>query len=220
MNETALLTFAHLLALVYWLGADLGVFYSSFMLCDDRKSPEVRVSAAKILFALDLAPRICMTLMLPLGVHLAAATGYQRLPATVIIATWIVGLAWLAMVLALHFLGHGRDLRVLTRIDFWFRAVLASGLLVYGGLAIAGESSTATPWAGWKLAIFAGLIACGLAVRIRLKPFAAAFAQLAEGEPSAAVNAAIQRSIGGTRPFVLLIWLGLLANTALGVHLI
>jgi hypothetical protein len=220
MTEIALLSFAHLLGLVYWLGADLGVFYSSFILCDDRKSPEVRVSAARILFALDQAPRICMTLMLPLGVHLAVLTGFQRLPDWAVIATWCVGLAWLAMVLSLHFLGHGRDLRILTRVDFWFRAVLVAALLAYGVLAIAGESATATPWAGKKLVVFALLVACGLAVRIRLKPFGPAFASLARGNPSDADNEAIRRSIGGTRPFVVAIWLGLLINSALGVHLI
>jgi hypothetical protein len=220
VNEIALLSLAHLLGLVYWLGADLGVFYSSFVLCDDRKSPEARVTAAKILFALDQAPRMCMTLMLPLGVHLAVLTGFQRLPLWAVIATWGVGLAWLGMVLALHFLGHARDLRVLTRVDFWFRAVLVAALLTYGGLAIAGESATATPWAGKKLVVFALLVACGLAVRIRLKPFAPAFAQLASGAPSAEDNAAIQRSIGGTRPFVVAIWVGLLVQSALGVHLI
>ncbi|MEJ2535025.1 MAG: hypothetical protein P8008_06065 [Gammaproteobacteria bacterium] len=220
MNEIALLTLAHLLALVYWLGADLGVFYSSFVLCDDRKSPEVRVSAAKILFALDQAPRICMTLMLPLGVHLAVLTGFQRLPSWAVAVTWGIGLAWLGMVLALHFLGHGRDLRILTRVDFWFRALLVVALLAYGALAIAGESGTATPWAGKKLVVFALLVACGLAVRIRLKPFAPAFANLVRGTPSREDNAAIRRSIGGTRPFVVAIWVGLLVNSALGVHLI
>ena len=80
MTEIALLKMAHVLGLVYWLGADLGVFYSSFVLCDDKQSGPVRVSAAKILFALDQAPRMCMTLMLPLGIHLASKMGFIQAP--------------------------------------------------------------------------------------------------------------------------------------------
>lgn len=220
MSTVALLTLLHLLGLVYWLGADLGVFYSSFVLSDSSRSPEVRVSAARILFALDQAPRICMTLMLPLGVHLAAVTGYMQLPGWAVAAVWALGLGWLAMVLVLHFLGHGRDLRVLTRFDFGFRLVLAAALLAYAGMAIAGQVASATPWAGWKLAIFAGMVLCGLGVRLRLRPFGPAFARLLAGDPSPADNAAIRRSIGGTRPLVVLIWVGLLTNAALGVHLI
>ena len=220
MNETALLSLLHLLGLVYWLGADLGVFYSSFILCDERKSPAVRVSAAKILFALDQAPRICMTLMLPLGVHLAAITGYIRAPDWLVPAVWLLGLGWLAMVLALHFLGHGRDLRLLTRLDFWFRSVMVLALVLVAVLAIAGQLAAVSAWAGWKLGIFAGLVCCGLLVRVKLKPFGPAFARLAAGTHGPEDDAAINAAIGGSRPYVLLIWLGLLVSSALGVHLL
>ena len=220
MNEIALLSLLHLLGLVYWLGADLGVFYSSFILCDARKSAEVRVSAARILFALDQAPRISMTLMLPLGVHLASVMGYITAPAWLVPAVWLLGLSWLAMVLALHFLGHGRDLRLLTVFDFWFRATLIAVLLGVAALSIAGQLPAVSSWAGWKLAVFAGLVCCGLLVRIRLKPFGPAFARLAGGAHGPEDDAAISASIGGSRPFVLLIWLGLLVNSALGVHLV
>jgi hypothetical protein len=220
MTGIALLKLAHILGLVYWLGGDLGVFYSSFILCDDRKSPEVRVSAAKTLFALDQSARISMPLMLALGVHLAARLGYLPAPAWLVPAVWVVSLGWLAMVLALHYLGHGRDLRLLTRFDFWFRVVLATGLLLFAAATVTGQVAGASAWAGWKLGIFAVLVACGLAVRLRLKPFGPAFARLAAGTPSAADNDAIRRSIGGTRPFVLAIWAGLLVNSALGVHLL
>lgn len=220
MTDIALLKMAHLLGLVYWLGADLGVFYSSFVLCDDRQPSVVRVAAARILFALDQAPRLCMTLMLPLGVHLAAKLGFIQAPGWLVPTAWAVGLGWMAMVLVLHFAGHGRDLRLLTRFDFLFRAALVLLLITIAGLAIAGQLGAVTPWAGWKLGIFGLLVLCGLLVRVRLKPFGPAFGRLVRGEADDRDNAAIQSSIGGTRPFVVVIWIGLLINTALGLHLI
>lgn len=220
MTEIALLKFAHILGLVYWLGADLGVFYSSFVLCDDRKPTAVRLSAAKMLFALDQAPRISMTLMLPLGVHLAARLGYIAAPGWVIPVTWALALAWLTMVLVLHFKGHGGKLGWLTTVDFAFRTAVVMTLLALSGAALGGFIAGFTTWAAIKLAIFAGLVVCGLLVRIRLKPFGPAFAALAADRAGDAENLAIRRSIGGTRPFVVTIWIGLLVNTALGVHLL
>jgi hypothetical protein len=220
MNEIALLSLLHLLGLVYWLGADLGVFYTSYILCDEQKSPGVRVSAAKILFALDQAPRISMTLMLPLGVHLASAMGYITAPAWLVPAVWLLAAGWLAMVLALHFLAHRGGLGWLARVDFWFRVAMVAALVSIAALAISGQLSSVSAWAGWKLGIFGVLVACGLAVRIKLKPFGPAFGRLATGTGDAADNAAISASMAGSRPFVLIIWAGLLVNSALGVHLI
>jgi len=220
MTEVALLKFAHILGLVYWLGADLGVFYSSFILCDDRKPAAVRLSAANILFALDQAPRISMTLMLPLGVHLAVRLGYVPDWPGLVPGVWALAAAWLGMVLALHLGGHGGRLAWLTRGDFAFRALMVLVLAGVALLAIAGRLEGFTAWAGAKIGIFGALVLCGLLVRVRLKPFGPAFARLARGEADAADNATIAASIGGTRPLVLAIWVGLLLETALGLHLL
>jgi hypothetical protein len=220
MTDIALLKFAHVLGLVYWLGADLGVFYSSYVLCDERQPTSVRLSAARILFALDQAPRISMTLMLPLGVHLAVRLGYITAPDWVVPGTWAVALGWLAMVLLLHFRGHGGRLGWLTTMDFAFRTGVVVILLGLAGGALLDRVPGISDWAAIKLAIFAGLVLCGLLVRIKLRPFGPAFAVLAADRAGEAENEAIRRSIGGTRPFVVTIWIGLLLNTALGVHLL
>ncbi len=70
MNELLFLKFLHTIGFAYWLGADLGVFYSSYFVANEKHSTDVRVATAKILFALEQAPRICMTMMLPLGIDL------------------------------------------------------------------------------------------------------------------------------------------------------
>ncbi len=220
MTDIALLKFAHILGLVYWLGADLGVFYSSYVLCDDRQPTSVRLSAARILFALDQAPRISMTLMLPLGVHLAVRLGYITAPDWVVPATWGIALAWLTMVLLLHFKGHGGRLGWLTTVDFAFRVGVVITLLGLAAAALLDQLPGFSAWAAIKLAIFAGLVLCGLLVRVKLRPFGPAFAALAADRAGDAENAVIRRSIGGTRPFVVAIWVGLLLNTALGVHLL
>ena len=75
-------------------------------------------------------------------------------------------------------------------------------------------------WVAIKLAIFGGLVACGLFVRIMLKPFGPAFAKVVQGNPDAADNEAIRSSLARVKPFVLAIWAGLIASAALGLHLV
>ena len=80
-----LLKLGHVLCLVYWLGADLGVFYSSYFVADDKLKAETRVAMAKLLFALDQGPRICMPLIFAFGAHLAFRLGLWQIPG---IASW------------------------------------------------------------------------------------------------------------------------------------
>ncbi len=219
MNEVALLKMAHLLCLVYWLGADLGVFYSSFFVVDDNKSAEVRMAAAKILFALDLAPRVCMTLMIPTGLNLGFAMGLLKVPMPVVIATWTICLAWLAMVLFLHFASRARDLSFLTKTDFRFRFVVIAVLVAFAVYALTSETRVAPDYISYKLIILALMVLCGLMIRLKLRVFSPAFSNLAKGPLSGADRRDIRTSMVSTRPYVIAIWFGILVNMALSLRL-
>ncbi len=220
MTEIALLTLAHLLCLVYWLGGDLGVFYSSFFVIDEKRSPETRVAAAKILFALDQAPRQCMPLILGFGVHLAQKMGMLRLPFEIVIGTWLLVAVWIGIVLTLHFSHGGKAVRILMPVDFWFRGIFVAGVSIWVIWNLFGPGNQMTDWTGWKLLLFAATVLCGLMIRVRLRIFAPAFSRLKAGNHDDADNAAIRKALTSTRPFVIAIWLTLVLESALGVHLI
>ena len=219
MSEFLLLKVLHVIGFAYWLGTDLGVFYSSYFVADEQRSAEVRVATAKILFALDQAPRICMTMMLPLGIDLTWRMGIFQFDSWVMWLIWILCFGWLAMVITLHVSKPGKGKMILTSFDFVFRLALAVGLLALGAFAQFSDLLTMPHWVAIKILIYGGLVGCGLLVRIKLKPFAPAFANLARGEASNVDSAAIARSLGATRPYVIAIWAGLIASTALGLHL-
>ena len=209
----------HVIGFAYWLGGDLGVFYSSYFVADERRSADVRIVTAKILFALDQAPRICMTMMLPLGTHLAWKLGVLRIDAGLMAVIWLLCFGWLTMVITLHAAAQSRGKVLLTTFDFFFRLTLSLGLIIAGLYSLLGPG-TLPYWLAAKLAIFGGLVGCGLIIRIKLRPFGPAFANLAQGKVSDEDNAAIRQSLGATRPFVVSIWAGLIASAALGLHLI
>ena len=76
------------------------------------------------------------------------------------------------------------------------------------------------PWVTYKLLIYALMVGCGLMIRIQLKPFVPAFDRMVNDTAGEQDHATISRSIQATRPYVLVIWLGLLASTALGLRVI
>ena len=45
--EIGILKLIHILCLVYWLGADLGVFYSSYYLVNEKLSRDTRINVSK-----------------------------------------------------------------------------------------------------------------------------------------------------------------------------
>ena len=97
MNEYLALKFLHLLLFVYWLGGDLGTFYGSRFVVDAKLSPAARATAARIMIGVDMAPRICMPLILPFGVQMAAMQGWLLVPGIVVVAIWLLCAGWLAI---------------------------------------------------------------------------------------------------------------------------
>ncbi|MDJ0750000.1 MAG: hypothetical protein QNJ11_10980 [Woeseiaceae bacterium] len=219
MNEIAVFQLLHTIGFAYWLGVDLGVFYTSYFVANPKLSPEARATAARILFALDQGPRICMTLVLPLGIHLAWLYGIFGFDAIVMAVIWTVCIAWLAMVITLHLANPSPRKTLLTRFDFIFRIAIAILLIAVGAFALTSSQLRLPHWISWKLAIYGGLIACGLVIRLKLKHFGPAMTRIIRGEADTTDNTTIASSLGSTRPYVILIWIGLIVSTALGLRL-
>jgi hypothetical protein len=216
----------HLLLLVYWLGADAGTFYASRFVADPRYTPAQRLVAAKIMLGIDVAPRLAMPLTLATGAHLAALLGLLPLGAwglsvdSFVVAVWLLCLAWLGLVVLIHHFSNHGGAPTLTRVDFAFRVLMIAGLAAVAlAPALLGWPGLQV-WLAMKVLAFAGTIFCGLMIRIHLKPFGPAFAQLMQGDTSEAVNRRIAHSIQRCVPFVWLIWLLLVLCAALGLHLI
>ncbi|MEQ8516911.1 MAG: hypothetical protein RIC38_15025, partial [Chromatocurvus sp.] len=120
MNPQELLTLLHVILFAYWLGGDIGVFYSSGLVVDDRLSRDSRLTAARIMLGVDLIPRICMSLMLTVGGLLSATLGIEH-PTWQMAGIVLLGPFWLGMVLVLHFRHNAAFVPLLTRFDFYFR---------------------------------------------------------------------------------------------------
>jgi hypothetical protein len=203
-------TLLHILVFVYWLGGDLGVFYSSTILTDTKTSAQGRIIAAKVLAQVDMAPRTAMILTLPTGLTLADQAGYLSLAIPVLVGAWILGFAWLALAWTIH-LKHLPPSSLWRKADLGVRAILIIGLL---GTAISGLVPL---FLALKLAILATTIIMGLLIRRALAPFGAAFGEMIATGPTPHTDHIIAKSLNGSRPAVACIWVLLLIAALIGI---
>ncbi|MBU6378138.1 MAG: hypothetical protein KJS95_06340 [Gammaproteobacteria bacterium] len=217
MTDYVLLKLAHLLLFVYWLGADIGVFYSARYVRDGNLTREARALAVRIMGWIDQLPRYCLVLMLPVGYTLAREVGVVRLPDQGMYLLWAIALVWLWAVWAIHhWQGTPRADR-LRRIDLIWRWLLAFGLLWDAAQGFRGTGHLFADWISIKFVLFALLIFCGIMIRMLGKPIGPALRRaLAEGS-TPELEAEIQRGFSRTRPFVLTIWFLLLCAAWVGI---
>ena len=207
----------HVLLFVYWLGGDLGVFYSSNFVINPKLSNETRLSAAKIMLDLDLIPRICMTLMLTVGGLLAHELNFEH-PTILYIGIILLGPFWLTMVLAIHF-NEGKPLgKQLSKIDYYFRCFMVVAILISVGIAVVQDRLAGAPWLVAKLVIFAFLIFCGIMIRRHLPAFVGGLHKMSKGEVmSDEDNAKMAKGLGDARPWVWAIWAGVFIEGVMGI---
>lgn len=219
---TTFFVLAHLLVFVYWLGGDLGAFYSSRFVTDPRRTPAERMLALEILNGVDTAPAVALVLALPTGLALAVAKGWISLPPAAVALVAIAGLAWAWLAFLVH-RGGGTRAALLARVDFVLRFLLIVALVTIGATRVARElgfkaAGPAVPlFIALKCLLLAVSTVLGLLIRRALKPFAAAFRELVTVGSSPDVEARVASSMAHCRALVLGIWSCLLAAALAGV---
>jgi len=214
-----LLKYLHIIAFVYWLGGDLGTFFASSQVVRKDISPESRSVALKIMLACDMGPKLSMPIIFMLGAQMGYMMGIVSLPVWALGLLWALTALWFFNIAMIHFREGTNFAHKLAKFDLWFRIAVVIGLIFWAawGLASGGFSGV---WFGWKVLIFAALVACGIMIRINLKPFVPAFMKMMQDGASPKTDAAMSGSLAKCRPFVWCIWLGLFVNAAIGLHLI
>lgn len=226
----SVLIMLHLLLLTFWLGADLGTFYSSRYVAKRELSPQARITALKIMAFVDMGPRMCLVLFLPSGFSLMAADplsdgvsilGLDADGWLAVSLVWVGSLIWLGLVVADHVYGQNPLGALARRIDTFVRALAVPALVGFGLYAVLVSEpfgvQTNPKWLGAKVALYGVAIACGMGIRWNLRPFAGGLQKLMTDGSSPEVEEAVGGSIRRSQPFVLLIWVLVIAIAFIGV---
>ena len=212
-----LLKLVHILLFVYWLGGDIGVFYSAFSVRDRTLSIDARRTALKILAWVDQIPRYCLVLMLPVGYTLALRIGVVRLPPSYMVVLWTVAVVWLWAVWAIHhYQGTALGERI-RKIDLGWRFVLLFGLCFDAWQGFNGTGHLLTDWVSLKFWLLAAMLFCGIMIRTLGKPTAPTLAQIFATGSTPELEETLRRTGRLTRPFVLGLWALLVVAAYVGI---
>ncbi|MFF5081900.1 hypothetical protein ACFY36_33030 [Actinoplanes sp. NPDC000266] len=215
-----LFLYLHIVLMVFWLGGDLGVFYSSRFVIDPSLTPAARLTALKIMSGLDLGPKICLILFLPSGLTLIALDAHgANLPGWLPVPAWIGALVWVWLMYTDHHEPGKHPL--VRRLDWLIRIAVIAGMAGAGLYTLIASRpfgvDTNPRWLGAKVLLYALAIAAGLGIRRTLRPFGAAFGTVMGGAAGTATETVLRRSVNGCLPYVWTIWLSVLAAGLLGV---
>ncbi|WP_298477728.1 hypothetical protein [uncultured Maribacter sp.] len=219
MSIFLILKYFHILLFVFWLGTDMGTYYSSKFVINPKLSGAQRSTALQILLGCDLGPRIAMPLIMPTGIHMASLMGIMKVTNLGLGLIWGFGILWLFLVLKVHFGKDEVQKKKLKNVDFWIRPIIVFGVSTFAIYNLFNPDYILVSWVSYKLLIVCGLILCGLGIRYHLGKFTPAFINLLQGHNVEKSNTIMKVRMDKCLPYVYGIWIGLLVNAALGVHL-
>lgn len=213
-----ILLLLHVILFVYWLGADMGVFYAAGYAADARYSPETRHTIAEIMAFVDLAPRLSVPLIGAVGASLGALSNDLSLHTGGLAAVWFVALVWVGVNVTVYINRHQKE-RVkglLTFDPIWRVGVLvvvaAAGLASLFGAGVTDNRSLAV-----KMIIYAAAIFMSLVLRVLFRPYRPALARIVAGEGGPADDETMKSSLSIARPAIVGIWILTVLAAAVGL---
>ena len=164
----------------------------------------------------DQHVRYALVLQAALGTMLAASLGFFPGGNALMWTAALVGGAWLLFVELVHRLRHRSLGSRLAIADRWSRYLLIALLLALAGGILGGDWPIPT-WLQWKLACFAGVVACGAGIRLKLIGWFECWNALRADPESSALNTELMDHYWAATRVLLLLWLFIVATVALSL---
>ena len=208
-NELGVLKWLHIVAMVYWLGGEWGVFQTSYNVVNHRLSFEERKRHMETAYRIDILARTGIIMLLPLGLHMGHLWGIQPLGGMWLVGMWLFYAAWLTLCW-MAFIHRETDKGVaLTLIDEKIRFVVIPLLLLVSIASLLGygplQAGDSQKWYSIKMLLFSFTLMIGLKLRFIMREWTVMFRILAQG-PNAQVEATLDKSIQFGRRIAYLYW--------------
>lgn len=218
-NELAILRWLHILAMVYWLGGEWGVFQTSYKVVDPALPLDERGRHMDTAYRIDILARTGIISLLPLGLHMGFLWGVQPLGGAWLWGMWAVWGLWMAVTWG-AFARRGTPLgHRLSGIEDWTRYLLIPTLLLVSISSLLGngpfEAGAGQRWYSAKVLTYGLLLVIGVILRLIMHEWRALFPVLAQG-PNAEAEAKLTRSIRLGRSVAYLYWFGIAATAFFG----
>ena len=207
------LKWVHILAMVYWLGGEWGVFQTSYNVINRKLPMEERKRHMETAYRIDILARTGIILLFPLGMHMGHIYGIQPWGGAFLIGMWVFFLAWLALCWA-GFIYRETDRGiVITKADEAVRFVFIPLIVIASIASLLGygpfEALPGQRWFSWKVLIFSFLLMLGLKLRFIMREWTELFRVLAMDPDNAQAEETLEKSIRVGRGIAYVYWIGI-----------
>lgn len=218
-NELAILRWLHIVAMVYWLGGEWGVFQTSYKVVNPALPLEERQRHMDTAYRIDIMARTGIISLLPLGLHMGYLWGVQPLGGGWLVAMWVIWAAWMALTWG-AFTKRGTPMfKPLSDIEDWTRYLLIPTLLITSLMSLTGNGPFAggegQMWFAAKILTYGLALVIGVILRLIMHEWQKMFPVLAAG-PNAEVEAKLNKSIQLGRSVAYLYWVLILTTAFFG----
>ena len=219
MNEIDILRWLHILAMVYWLGGEWGVFQSSYFVVNRNLAMDERRRHMETAYRIDILARTGIILLMPLGLHMGNLYGFVPILDGYIGLMWIGFALWLSLTWSAFFT-RVTDLGIrLTKIDEAVRYVYIPAVLLIGigGFFSLGiyEVDAGNYWFTAKTTIYGGMLVIGLLLRFIMREWTTLFRVLDAG-PNEQAEMRLDWSIRRARLLAYVYWIGIAGTAFIG----
>lgn len=213
ITTLAVLKWSHILAMVYWLGGEWGVFQTSYNVVNHRLPMDERKRHMETAYRIDILARTGIVLLFPLGMHMGWYYGIQPWGGAFLVGMWIFFGIWLSITWAAFiFRETDRGIAVTVfdeRIRYVFIPLIfiaaVSSLLGYGPF----EALPGQRWFSLKILIFSLLLVIGLKLRFIMREWTELFRILAVDPENLDVEETLDKSIRFGRNIAYVYWIGI-----------
>ncbi|MBI1392768.1 MAG: hypothetical protein GC152_08515 [Alphaproteobacteria bacterium] len=218
-HELSILRWLHILAMVYWLGGEWGVFQTSYKVVNPALDLEERRRHMDTAYRIDILARTGIISLLPLGLHMGHIWGVQPFGGAWLVVMWALWAVWMVVTWgAFAWRGRPRG-EMLSNIEDWTRYVLIPTLIACALGSLLGygpfEAGEGQRWYAAKILTYGLLLVIGVILRFIMREWRAMFPVLASG-PNPDVEAKLMRSIQLGRSVAYAYWIGIAATAFFG----
>ena len=166
MTTYALIKWAHVLVMGYWLGSELVInALTHYIARTTSLSGAERMRLWDFLLDVDQHVRNAMIMSVPLGFSLAAFLGLVPITGPGMWTLWIFSAVWFWFMWLVHWRRKAPEGAVLAKWDWRLRYVLITFFAGSALVSLNFGAPFATPWLALKVLLFAGTMVCGIFVR-------------------------------------------------------
>ena len=217
MDWHATILFIHILALVFWLGTDVGVFVLGKFAQNEGYSVDQRLLLMKVAMILDMFPRVFMVLTLPTGFALAVSMGGIFANSIVSAGVYLFSALWLAVVIVGLLRPDAPVGETAKSLEKVIHYILILSLTWAGMSSLLTGGPILLPWLAVKLLGYAAIVVVMRLLEKAFMPAVLGFMDLEISGSSPALERQIRSGMDLTYMWVSAIYLLVLLVAYLGV---